>query len=143
MKLTLANHYLQPAINLLDGMKLAGAASRARTRLIRLLAPHVEALQEAEYALVTEHAICGEDGKPVIADDGSFTLKDSEHATTYLAERDALFAEVAHIEGGTYEGHRQACIDLLTTYDGELSGTDADAYDALLTALEEGNADAQ
>ncbi len=143
MKLTLANHHLQPAINLLDGMKLAGAASRARTRLIRLLAPHLEALQEAEYALVTEHAISGEDGKPVIADDGSFTLKDAEHATTYLAERDALFAEIAQVEGGTYESHRQACIDLLTTYDGQLSGTDADAYDALLTALEEGDSDGQ
>ncbi|MCI6574420.1 MAG: hypothetical protein MSC53_04530 [Arcanobacterium sp.] len=141
MRICLANHYLQPATNLLDGMKLAGAASRARTRLIRLLAPHLEALQEAEYALVTEHAISGEDSKPVIADDGSFTLKDAEHATTYLAERDALFAEVAHIEGGTYEGHRQACIDLLTNYDGQLSGTDADAYDALLTALEEGEPD--
>lgn len=34
MKVTLANHYPQPAINLLDGMKLAGAASRERTRLI-------------------------------------------------------------------------------------------------------------
>lgn len=143
MKLTLTNHYLQPATNLLDGMKLAGATSRARTRLIRLLAPHLEALQEAEYALITEHAICGEDSKPVIADDGSFTLKDAEHATTYLAERDALFAEIAHIEGGTYEGHRQACIDLLTTYDEEMSGTDADAYDALLTALEEGAGDGQ
>lgn len=143
MKVTLANHYLQPATNLLDGMKLAGAASRARTRLIHLLAPHLEALQEAEYELVTEHAISGEDTKPVIADDGSFTLKDAEHAATYIAERDALFAEVAHIEGGTYEGHRQACIDLLTTYDGQLSGTDADAYDALLTALEEGDGDGQ
>lgn len=143
MKVTLANHYLQPAINLLDGMKLAGSASRARTRLIRLLAPHLEALQEAEYQLVTEHAISGENGKPVIADDGSFTLKDAEHAATYIAERDALFAEIAQIEGGTYEGHRQACIDLLASYDGQLSGTDADAYDALLTALEEGNADGQ
>ncbi|MDD7465528.1 MAG: hypothetical protein PUK59_04755 [Actinomycetaceae bacterium] len=143
MRICLANHYLQPAINLLDGMKLAGAASRARTRLIRLLAPHLEALQEGEYALVTEHATCGADGKPIIADDGSFTLKDNQHATTYITERDALFAEIAQIEGGTYEGHRQACIDLLTTYDGQLSGTDADAYDALLTALEEGNADGE
>lgn len=143
MKLTLANHYLQPAINLLDGMKLAGSASRARTRLIHLLAPHLEALQEAEYQLVAEHAISGENGKPIINDDGSFTLKDAEHAATYTAERDALFAEIAQIEGGTYEGHRQACIDLLASYDGQLSGTEADAYDALLTALEEGEPDGQ
>lgn len=143
MKFSLANHYLQPAINLLNEMKLAGSTSRARTRLIHLLAPHLEALQESEYQLVTEHAISGENGKPTIADDGSFTLKDAEHAATYIAERDALFAEIAQIEGGTYEGHRQACIDLLASYDGQLSGTDADAYDALLTALEEGNADGQ
>lgn len=141
MKLALANHHLQPAIGLLDAMKLAGAASRARTRLIRLLTPHLEALQEAEYALVTEHATLDEHGKPIIGDDGSFTLIDGEHAATYITERDALFTEVAHIQGGTYQGHRQACIDLLTCYDEQLSGSEADAYDALLTALEEGTGD--
>lgn len=73
---------------------------------------------------MAENAICGENGKPIISDDGSFTLKDGEHAATYIAERDALFAEIAQIEGGTYEGHRQVCIDLLASYDGQLSGTD-------------------
>lgn len=139
MNITLTNKYVQPAIQLLDGMKLAGAASRARTRLLNLLTPHVEALQQAEYQLVTEHAICADDGQPVISEDGSFTLKDPDHAAAYVKERDALFDEVAQVEGGTYEGHRQACIDFLNNYDGQLAGEQAEAYDALLTALEKGD----
>lgn len=139
MKLTLANSHLHPAIEFLHTLKLSGATSRARTRLIHILQPHLKALQEAEYALVAEHAQPNEDGTPAIREDGTFTLQNPEHASDYAAEHDTLFNEIAHIEQGTYTGHRQACIDLLTAYDQPLSGTDADIYDALLSALEEGS----
>lgn len=66
MPLFIDNRHIAPAINLLDTIPLSGAASRARTRLMSALAPHMSALQETEYALVTEHAVLNPDGTPQV-----------------------------------------------------------------------------
>ncbi|VEI13842.1 DUF1617 family protein [Trueperella bialowiezensis] len=135
MKLLLANKYVKPAIELLDDMALKPAQSRARTKLLGLLREAYARFSEDEYALVCAHAVTDDNGQPVISDEGTFTLKDPGHAEQFATARTELFESLAEVEGPTYHSHRTDLIELFDTWDGELSGTKADAFDALYDAL--------
>lgn len=136
MRIVLENRVLAPTLTLLRGMKLTGRDSRARTRLAHLVVSALADLQEAELALAAEYATPGADGKPAINPDGRFTLKDPARAADYAREHEALFAEQTVIEAGTYVGHEKDLTRILENYDQPLTGEEAEAYDALLTALE-------
>lgn len=138
MRFKLENRHVMPAIRLLDSLELAGKQSRARTRLASMLTMVAQQIGEAEYQLIREHTILGDDGKPVEADGGGFTPKTMQDMEAYVCEHGELMGEMAQVEQGTYEGHRSDCIALLEGETLPLSGEQADAYDALLTALEEG-----
>lgn len=135
MKLLLANKHLKPSIELLDTMVLKPAQSRARTKLLGLLREAYARFSEDEYALVTTHAVTDDNGQPIIDDDGTFTLKNPGRAEQFTTARTELFESLAEVEGPTYHNHRTDLIELFDTWDGELSGTKADAFDALYDAL--------
>jgi hypothetical protein len=141
MKLKLENRYVALLVPFLQGMRLKGAQSRARSKLLNLAIEAYGSLHESELELLREFAVLGEDGEPVMDEDGGFTLKDGR-AREYLAERGRLFSEVAEIEGGTYASHLAAMREVLLGYDGEMSGDDAALYDALMDAFEEVGTDA-
>jgi hypothetical protein len=140
MKISLENKYIVPLVPFLEEMKLKGEQSRARSKFVKLVYAAFAELHESEVDLVKEFAVTGEDGEPVCSEDGSFTLRNGA-AKDYAQQRAKLFSEVAEIEGGTYTSHLKAMHQILLDYGGELSGEDAELYDALCEAFEEANTD--
>ncbi len=130
------NRYLPPLIPFLQSMKLAGAASRARSKLLAMALTAFQDLAASEQELVTEYAVLDEQGRPVIAEDGSFDLKDPALVSQYLTEREALLAEQAHLSGPTYSEHLSQLQNLLASYPVELTGDEAEVYDRLCDAVE-------
>jgi hypothetical protein len=119
----------------LQNMKLKGEQSRARSKFLALAMCAYASLHESELELLREYAVLGKDGEPMVAEDGSFSLKDGNSAG-YLAERDKLLCEIAEIEGGTYTSHLEVMRQVLAEYPEELSGDEAALYDALMDAFE-------
>jgi hypothetical protein len=136
MRIKLQNRYLVPLVPFLRGMKLRGEDSRARSKFLNLAMESYASLHDSEMELACEYTVTGEDGNPVMDENGGFTLRPGVGAE-YLAEREKLFSEVAEIEGGTYTAHLEAMRRILAEYDEELDGDDAQLYDALCDAFEE------
>ena len=137
MKIHLKSHYLVPLIPFLQGMKLKGERSRARSKFLALALEQYAALHESELELLKEYAVLDVDGNPKAAADGSFSLKEGS-TNEYHAEHGKLFNEVAEIEGGTYAEHLALMRKVLLEYDEELDGENAALYDALCDAFENG-----
>ena len=135
MKINLENLYLVPSINFLQSIKLKGAQSRSRSKLVKLLTKSLTTLQEDERKLVEEYGRIDENGEPVKDEQGNIDIQPAKEAE-WLKEHSELLNEIAEIEGGTYVNHINDCKQILTDYDGELSGQEAEAYDALLDAFE-------
>jgi hypothetical protein len=136
MHIKLQNKHLVPLIPFLQGMKLKGEQSRARSKFLALAMEAYAALHESELELLKEYAVPDGEGNPKITADGGFTLKNG-NAGEYLTERDKLFNEVAEIEGGTYTAHLSLMKRILTEYGEDLDGENAALYDALCDAFEE------
>lgn len=138
MRFLLPAHQIRPSIALLNDMPLTGGASRARSKLVRLLEQAYASFAEDEYELVRAHAVCDEDGQPVIDDDGTVTLADPDHATGFHAQHQALLSQRVEVEGPTYEHHGHDVVSILdAALEMELSGSAAAAYDALYDAITE------
>jgi hypothetical protein len=135
MRITLANTDLQPVIDLLAGMPLKAAQSRARTKLLDLVRQANVRFGEDEYALVSEYAVLNDQGEPVFDDTGSFNLADPHKVAEFLEARNQLLTSRVEVEGPTYDGHAADILDLLDTYDQPLTGVAADAYAALYDAI--------
>ncbi|MDU1353155.1 MAG: DUF1617 family protein [Actinomyces sp.] len=139
MKIKIANQHLQPVAELLAGMPLKAAQSRARSKLLTLVKEAIARFGEDEYDLVTQFATLDDQGRPVFADDGTFVLANPEKASEFLEARQALLASIAEVSGPTYESHEADILQLLDGYDGELSGEAAEAYDVLYDAITKDN----
>ena len=138
MQIKLRNHYLVPLIPFLQGMKLKGERSRARSKFLALATAAYASLHESELELVKEYAELDAGGNPQTDEKGGFSLREDAAIHEYLVERDKLFNEVAEIEGGTYTAHLALMRQILTEYDEDLDGENAALYDALCDAFEEG-----
>lgn len=135
MEIKLKNAALVDTFNLLQEMQLKGKASRARTKLNKLINDAINSLGESEIELIRQYGKLDENGEPKKLDNGNYQLN-PDTLTEFNIEHTTLLNEDAEISGATYGSHLQDCIDFLNSYDGELSGKQADAYDALLDALE-------
>ena len=140
MKVKLQNRYIIPLVPFLQGMKLKGEDSRARSKFLNLVMEAYASLHESELELACEYAVTGADGQPVMDESGGFTLRPGV-GTDYLTEREKLFSEVAEIEGGTYTAHLEVMRRILIEYDEVLDGENAQLYDALCDAFEEAGHD--
>ncbi|MCD4549177.1 DUF1617 family protein [Schaalia sp. lx-260] len=134
--LKIRNHHLPAITGLLDGLELAGSASRARTKLHASLLVHLEALGASEVELARQYATLDQDGEILLDEAGGFTLKDPGQASEFKAEHQALMGEAVLLPE-TYENQYAVLTKALAEYPGTFSGTDATAYDLLCDALEE------
>ncbi len=135
MRIQLQNRYLVSLLPFLQGMKLKGQKSRARSKFLALVSEAYAALHESEVELLKEYAMLDDKGEPKISDEGSFLIKDNL-VKEYLSEREKLFSESAEIEGGTYTEHLTLMWQIITDYDEELEGENAALYDALCDTFE-------
>jgi hypothetical protein len=140
MRIRLKNRHVIALAPFLQGMKLKGERSRARSKFLNLVMGAYASLHDSELELLREYAVLDTGGEPRVSEDGSFSLREG-CAKGYLAEREKLFNEVAEIEGGTYTSHLEVMRQVLADYDEDLSGDEAALYDALMDAFEEEKAD--
>lgn len=134
--LKIRNHTLPAITGLLDGLELAGAASRARTKLHTILLAHLEALGISEVELARQYAILDDDGEILLDEAGGFTLKDPTQASEFKAEHQALMNETITVPS-LYEEQYAVLAKALAEYPGTFKGSDATTYDLLCDALEQ------
>lgn len=135
MKILLPNNQLAAVTELLAGMSLKPAASRARTKLLHLIREASTRFGADEYELISQYATLDDAGKPTINTDGTFSLATPEKAQEFFALRQELFDSAAEVSGPTYDRHLTDIKALLDGYDGELSGEAAEAFDVLYDAI--------
>lgn len=129
--LTLQNMELQPAIQLLQSMKLKGKESRNRSKLVKRLQESLEEYARYEKDLLVENGLS--DGKGGVIPESDM---DPDKKENYLKEQKKLLEEKVSIEGGVYVHNIAGVKDILKKYDGEWSGVDAEIYDRLLDEFE-------
>ncbi|MFN8048538.1 MAG: DUF1617 family protein [Ancrocorticia sp.] len=135
MRIMLANQYLQPVADLLTGMPLRAAQSRARSKLLTLVKQALARFGEDEYELVAEYAARDDNGAPLLDSDGTFRLANPAQAGEFMTARTRLLESLAEVSGPTYDTHLADLHTLLDSYEGELSGQAAEAYDVLYDAI--------
>lgn len=140
MYLEIPNHLLPAVSELLDSLPLKGADSRARTRALALVTTALETLGASEVELLNTYGVKNADGE-LVREGDTFELK-PETAAEYQTERAKLLSEVSIIDEATYAGHEALLQEILEGIDLELTGTQATAYDLLLTSLEQSAAKA-
>lgn len=117
--------------NFLNGASLVGAVSRARTKLNKSIAEAFQEMQSDESDLVKEY------GGEILQ--GGAVKFDNERQDDKLAFNKAMLE--LHEESAVFAETTQDQFNRLKTalenYDKELSNQDAEAYDILLSALEE------
>lgn len=117
--------------NFLNGASLVGAVSRARTKLNKSIAEAFKEMQSDESDLVKEY------GGEILQ--GGAVKFDNERQDDKLAFNKAMLE--LHEESAVFAETTQDQFNRLKTalesYDKELSNQDAEAYDILLSALEE------
>jgi len=135
MRIKIRNDKLQPVIHFMEGLELKPSLSRARTRFVSMLRPHLDVFLEADKNLVESYAVKDDKGH-VILENGVFDLI-KETAREFHEERKRLYLEIAEIEGGTYTTHLEDLKKILDELDIPLSGSNAEAYDILCDAVDE------
>ena len=117
--------------NFLNGASLVGAVSRARTKLNKYIAEAFQEMQSDESDLVKEY------GGEILQ--GGAVKFDNERQDDKVAFNKAMLE--LHEESAVFTETTQDQFNRLKTalesYDKELSNQDAEAYDILLSALEE------
>lgn len=117
--------------NFLNGASLVGAVSRSRTKLNKSIAEAFQEMQSDESDLVKEYG--GEILQGGVVEFSKERQDDKvafNKAMRELHEESAVFAE-------TTQDQFNRLKTALESYDKELSNQDAEAYDILLSALEE------
>lgn len=117
--------------NFLNGASLVGAVSRARTKLNKSIAEAFKEMQSDESDLVKEY------GGEILQ--GGTVKFDKERQDDKVAFNKAMLE--LHEESAVFTETTQDQFNRLKTalesYDKELNNQDAEAYDILLSALEE------
>lgn len=110
--------------------------SRLRTRVANRFSDLDEALQKERLELFKDFAEKDTDGEVIVAEDGSFKLKDVKGAEKELT---VLLEEKISMDVGDYSNNVKPLMDYLYSddYEFDLEGANAYAYDCLLTAWEE------
>lgn len=136
MSIIITNQYLPAVCELLAGLPLAGAASRARSKVLAMATLAAQSLAESELELAREHALCDETGTPQVDGDGHIRFTTPGHAADFIQARGVLLAERAELSGPSYTTMAQTLYEALTTLTQPFAGDEAAAYDHLCDALE-------
>ncbi len=136
MSIIITNQYLTSICELLTSLPLAGAASRARSKVLAMTTLAAQSLVESELELAREHALCDTTGTPQVDGDGHIRFDTPEQAAAFIQARGVLLAERAELSGPSYTTMARTLYEALTTLTQPFSGDKAAAYDHLCDALE-------
>lgn len=131
MEITLKNTELPVAINFLQNMNLKAADSRHRSKLVKLLVEAYEEFGIEEKNLMKKFDLLDVEGNLI-----EESKRDLENVRKYNQEQKILAIEEVVIQGGMFSKNIEQMQRVLTQYDGELSGEEAEIYDRLLDEFE-------
>lgn len=131
MKIELKNKELAPAINFLQSLNLKAKDSRCRSKLVKIINEAYEELGKEELKLMQESGVADESGVLIKESD-----RNPKKVTEFKKDQTALMDELVVIEGGLYAKNIDEIPRILTEFDGEISGVDAEIYDRLLDEFE-------
>ncbi|MBO0413234.1 DUF1617 family protein [Enterococcus hulanensis] len=131
MQIILKNKELSSAINFLQSISLKAADSRHRSKLVSLLVKAYEEFSHYEKKLMDEFELLDENGKLI-----DESKRVAEKVVAFNKEQFALSEEEIFIEDGMFIKNLAEIPRILSEYDGELSGQDAEIYDRLLDEFE-------
>lgn len=135
MKIEIENQYLSSAYNFLYGLSLKGKLSRGRSKFLKLIFKKVKEFEEDQKEILHRYSDKDENGEAKKTEDGRFDINE-ENNILANKELNELMNEKVAIEYGEYVNNIQPLEEFLNEYDGELSGQDAAAFDAILDAFE-------
>ncbi len=135
MKLRFKTAEVPLAVQFLRGLSLSGSHSRARSKLVKQLAEALKAASEDEIELYKQYSETDAAGELVKDDQGRF-ITPPEKQAELNAEHEKLMAEPIVIDGGMYAEQIAGLQQVLSDYDGQLSGDDAQIYDRILDEFE-------
>lgn len=139
-KIVLKNSQLTPAKLLLLSLTLKPKQSRCRSKLIRLIDPAIEGLQESQQELFRRYCKTDSDGELLHDSDGS--VKPIEGTIAEFGEEmTALANEEVTITGGIYSQNIDQIPEILAEITDDLRGESAEVYDALMDQFEEAEND--
>lgn len=136
MSIIITNQYLPAICELLASLPLAGAASRARSKVLAMATTAAQDLAESELELAREHAICDTTGTPQVDENGHIRFATPGQAVAFIQARGVLLAERAELSGPSYTTMARTLYEALTELTQPLVGDEAAAYDHLCDALE-------
>ncbi|CAK8054111.1 DUF1617 family protein [Eupransor demetentiae] len=129
------NYQLENVALFLKNAKLTGQVSRYRTRLLKKIVARIQELAEEEANIVTDNNFEVDEKGNIVQkvqtkDAGREMAKLNKELTEIKQER-SIFEEDTEQEFSKLEG-------ALNEYEEKLAGDEAEAYDILLDAFEEG-----
>lgn len=136
MSIIITNQYLPSICELLASLPLAGAASRARSKVLAMTTTAAQDLAESELELAREHAICDTTGTPQVDENCHICFNTPEQAAAFIQARGVLLSERAELSGPSYTTMARTLYEALTELTQPLTGDEAAAYDHLCDALE-------
>lgn len=129
------NKLVVPTINFLNEMKLKGAQSRVRSKVIRKLMTICEDMQIQEKELGEEFAQRDKEGNLVQAEDTNGYVVEPTKRLEYVSEYAKLMNEDVELQ--LEDATLLPLKTILENYEGELCTDDAEVYDVLLDYLDE------
>ncbi|MBO1097349.1 DUF1617 family protein [Enterococcus casseliflavus] len=136
MKITLKNYELGSALVFVQKMELKAAESRHRSKFKKALMKAIEGLQESELELYEQYGQKDHEDKLIVNENQTGYLVQEEHNATFIKEMNVLLDEEIIIESGLYAKNFSLFGKILASYNGVISGKEADIYDRLMDEFE-------
>lgn len=135
MQISLKKGELQPILQFVQGLKIAGAKkNRARFRFSKLLQEKLTELDEDRTELAKSYANLDDQGQPNIINN-SYDIP-NEKIKAFGAAQTELYSEQAPITIDDYQDQVITFYKTLNGYNEDLSGQDAMMFGTLLDAIE-------
>lgn len=136
MKITLKNYELGAALLFIQNMELKAADSRHRSKFKKALMEAVQGLQESELELYDLYGRKDNEGQLIVNEEKTGYEVKPENRNQFYQEMNVLLDEEIVIKSGLYARNFEMFGEVLSEYNGVISGKEADIYDRLMDEFE-------
>lgn len=136
MKITLKNYELGAALLFIQNMELKAADSRHRSKFKKALMEAVQGLQESELELYDLYGRKDDEGQLIVNEEKTGYEVKPENRNQFYQEMNVLLDEEIVIKSGLYARNLEKFGEVLSEYNGVISGKEADIYDRLMDEFE-------
>lgn len=136
MNITLKNYELGASLLFISKMELKAAESRHRSKFKKALTKAIEGLQESELELYDLYGRKDDEGQLIVNKEKTGYEVKPENRNQFYQEMNVLLDEEIVIKSGLYARNFEKFGEVLSEYNGVISGREADIYDRLMDEFE-------